>query len=226
MKKIFSVLLVVVLNITSLVIGNVSCGAVSKIKKNKSDFYLKLNKTIYDEGYKHTYKIYSFNVNSKSAKSYNKKLYKYFNKYYKDDYNAYVGNYSLVFYITGSTYKNGNILSIKQKVTGSSWWRYKSYNINKNTGKKVTTSKLYKKFGYSKKSFYKALKNKQIKKIKKIIKNSPGLANYAGKMIAYAKSAKSRKGLQTYLDGKGNLCVVAKLNTYAGAGIYQYVFQL
>ena len=47
----------------------------------------------------------------------------------------------------------------------------------------------------------------------------------ANQMLAYAKSGKSRKGLQAYLDNKGKLCVVAKINTYVGAGIYQYIFK-
>lgn len=131
----------------------------------------------------------------------------------------------MIYYVSGSTYKNGNILSIKQKVTAPSWKEYKAYNINKKTGKKVTIANLYKKYGYTKKSFYETLKNKQIKKTKAIIKRSPGLAEYADEMLKYAKSKESRKGLQAYLDSHGKLCVVAKINTYAGSGIYQHVFK-
>ena len=128
-------------------------------------------------------------------------------------------------YIYGSTYKNGSILSIKQKWTAPSTWQYKCYNVNKKTGKKVTLTSLYKKYGYTKKSFYKALKKKQINKTKAMIKISPGVAAYADEMIAYAKSGESRKGLQAYLDSNGKLCVAAKINTYVGAGIYQYIFK-
>ena len=228
-NKIISVLLVAIIAISTL-FGAVNVQAVSKIKKNKGFFYLKLNKSYYDNAsypsFKHTYKLYAFNINSKAAKSCNKKIYNYFNKYYKNDYKSYVNGTSMIFNVKGSTYKNGNILSVKQKVTGNSWWQYKSYNVNKKTGKKVTLTSLYKKYGYSKKSFYKALKKKQINKTKAFIKRSPGLGDYEkSKMLDYAKSGESRKGLQAYLDSKGKLCVVAKIDTYAGAGIYQYVFK-
>lgn len=227
--KIVSLFLVIVLVFSSFMFDTLSVGAVSKIKSNKGDFYLALNKTLYDSasrpGSNHKYKIYAFNVNSKAAKKCNKQLYNYYNRFYKNDYDAYVNGYSMIYYISGSTYKNGNILSIKQKVTAPSRREYKAYNINKKTGKKVTIANLYKKYGYTKKSFYKALKNKQIKKTKAIIKSSPVLEEYADEMITYAKSKESRKGLQAYLDSHGKLCVVAKINTYAGAGIYQYVFK-
>ena len=63
-NKVISVLLVAIIAISSL-FGAVNVEAVSKIKKNKGDFYLKLNKSFYDSssypGSKHTYKIYAFN---------------------------------------------------------------------------------------------------------------------------------------------------------------------
>ena len=227
--KILSILLVVTLVVLSFAVDTVSVGAISKIKSDKGDFYLKLNKSYYDSAtsyvYKHTYKIYAFNVDSKDAKSCNKSLYKYLNRFYNNDYESYVNNCSMIFNIKGNTYKNGDILSIKQKVTGISWYQYKSYNINKKTGKKITVAGLYKKYGYTKESFYKTLKKKQINKTKAKIKQSPGVAAFADEMLEYAKSDESRKGLQAYIDGGGKLCVVAKINTYAGAGIYQYVFR-
>lgn len=227
--KIVSLFLVVALVFSSFMFETLSVGAVSKIKSNKGDFYLALNKTLYDSasrpGSSHKYKIYAFNINSKAAKKCNKQIYNYFSEFYKNDYDSYINGYSLVCWISGSTYKNGNILSIKQKRTAPSWLEYKAYNINKKTGKKVTIANLYKKYGYTKKNFYETLKNKQIKKTKAIIKRSPGLAEYADEMLKYAKSKESRKGLQAYLDSHGKLCVVAKINTYAGAGIYQYIFK-
>lgn len=227
-KKIISAFLMVIVTFSSL-FGVINVEAVSKIKKNKGDFYIALNKTLYDSSFSpgcyHKYKMYAFNVNSKAAKLCNKKLNSFFMGYYNRDQEAYANNVSLVHNIQGNTYKNGNILSIKQKVTGHSWYQYKSYNVNKKTGKKVTIASLYKKYGYTKRSFFNALKKKQIRKTREIINNCPGVADFADEMIAYAKSGESRKGLQVYLDNKGKLCVVAKINTFAGAGIYQYIFR-
>ncbi len=227
-SKIVSLFLVV-LAISSFVFGDISAGAVSKIKSNKGDFYLSLNKSLYEgssyAGYKHTYKIYAFNVNSKSAKKCNKKLYNYYSKYYNSDYDAYVNGYSLIFGVSGNTYKNGNILSIKQKVTGASWWSYKACNVNKKTGKEVTNESLFKMYGYTKKSFYNALKNKQISKTKSLIKQGSYLQQYADQMLAYAKSSKSRKGLQVYIDSSGKLCATAKIKTMVAADIYEYIFK-
>ena len=231
-NRITSVLLVAIIAI-SLLFGAVNVEAVSKIKKNKGDFYYKINKTLYDNdsfsSIRHTYKILAFNVNSKSAKSCNRKLYNYFKKIYNRDYDDYVSGCGMspISNIYGNTYKNGNILSIRQKRTAPSTWEYKAYNVNKKTGRRVTLKNLYKKYGYSKKSFYKALKKKQINKTKAIInENSGWLSDYeAEQMLAYAKSGKSRKGLQAYLDSQGKLCVVAKININVSAGIYQYIFR-
>ncbi|MGN1138474.1 MAG: hypothetical protein ACI4RM_03435 [Ruminococcus sp.] len=228
-SKIVSLFLAVVLAISSFVFGDISAGAVSKIKSNKGDFYLSLKKSLYDGASSpsstHTYKVYAFNVNSYSAKTCNKKLYNYYSKYYKSDYDAYVNGCSLNYGVYGSTYKNGNILSIKQKMIAPSWWSYKAYNINKKTGKKVTNESLFKKYGYTKKSFYNALKNKQISKTKSLIKQSSYMEQYADEMLAYAKSSESRKGLQVYLDSNGKLCAVAKIKTMVAADIYEYIFK-
>lgn len=228
-SKIVSLFLVVVLAISSFVFGDISVGAVSKIKSNKGDFYFSLNKSLYDgvssPGSGHTYTVYAFNVNSTSAKKCNKKLYNYYSKYYNSDYDTYVNGCSLVFGVSGNTYKNGNILSIKQKVTGPSWWSYKACNVNKKTGKEVTNESLFKMYGYTKKGFYNALKNKQISKTKSLIKQGSYLQQYADEILAYAKSSESRKGLQVYIDSSGKLCAVAKIDTCAGAGVYQYIFK-
>ena len=228
-SKIVSLFLVVVLAISSFAFGDISAGAVSKIKSNKGDFYFSLNKSLYDgasyPSHRNTYKIYAFNVNSYSAKTCNKKLFNYCNRFYKNDYDAYVNGCSLIFGVSGNTYKNGNILSIKQKVTGSSWWSYKACNVNKKTGKEVTNESLFKMYGYTKKNFYNALKNKQISKTKSLIKQGSYLQQDANEMLAYAKSSESRKGLQVYIDSSGKLCAVAKINTKVAADIYEYIFK-
>ncbi|MDD6848487.1 MAG: hypothetical protein PUD53_06955 [Oscillospiraceae bacterium] len=131
----------------------------------------------------------------------------------------------MIFGVSGNTYKNGNILSIKQKVTGSSWWSYKACNVNKKTGKEVTNESLFKMYGYTRKSFYNALKNKQISKTKSLIKQGSYLQQDANEMLAYAKSSESRKGLQVYIDSSGKLCAVAKINTKVAADIYEYIFK-
>lgn len=228
-SRIISLFLVVVLAISSFVFGDISVGAVSKIKSNKGDFYLSLNKSLYDgvssPGSSHTYKVYAFNVNSTSAKICNKKLFNYYSGFLKSDYDAYVNGYSLVYGVSGSSYKNGNILSIKQKMTAPSWWSYKAYNINKKTGKEVTNESLFKMYGYTKKGFYNALKKKQISKTNSLINQSSYLQQYADEMLAYAKSSESRKGLQVYIDSSGKLCATAKIKTMVAADIYEYIFK-
>ena len=227
-KRAVSIFLAAVLVVTTIALSSFGAGAVSKIIKNKGDFFYQMDMQLYDSastpGSTHTYKIFAFNVNSKSAKTCNSRLYKYLKSYYNEDYKAYSEGHSLMHGIYGNTYKNGNILSIRQKVTGNSFWAYKAYNVSKKTGKSVSLTRLYKMFGYSKSSFYKTLERKQVKRIKAMLKKSPGLEPYAKEMIAYARSSESRKGLQGYLDKKGRLCGVAKLNTYVAAGVYEFIF--
>ena len=223
MKKInrfVSVLLVLISIVSLLMCETASASAVSKIKNNKGDFYLKLNKSLVENSYNYT-ESHSY----KPAKSCNKEIFKYYNSYFKSDYSAYKDGYSMVYYIDGSAFKNGNILSIRQKLSAPSSYKYKCYNINKKTGKLVTLKQLYKKYGYTKESFYNELKKKQINKTKKRIGNAPGLDYYSDMMISYAKSDESRKDLQAYIDKNGKLCVYANLSTMAGADIYQFVFK-
>lgn len=176
----------------------------------------------------YTYQVPAFNISSEDAQSLNSQIYSYIYNYYQETIQQQKNEESLFIHkIKNVYYVNDDIVSLGVKVLADWDTTYnKWYNINKSTGKKVSNSELVSLLGYSDVDFIKHLKDVVATYYVNLWKdnNPEGQNEYYWDRYNYTISDEAcNMNIPMYIGENGNLYVVAKIGSLAGAGHYEHL---
>lgn len=185
----------------------------------------------YEDGVGNTchykYDVPAFNIDSADAQKINSDILSYVDEFYQGTLQSQKIKESLFIYkITNSYYVNGDIVSLVIQVNNDWGATYTTcYNINKSTGKIVSNSELASSLGYQEAEFVKFLKELTgAFYVDLWSDNSPDGQNefYWDRYNYTVSDEVCNMSVPMFIGENGNLFIVAKIGSLAGAGSYEF----